>query len=56
MAAKKTRSLEAAERLALTPQHSIHLIRVHGREVVIATHPQGCTVIETGASAHEVHA
>ena len=46
--AKGVRSLEAAERLALTPQHAIHLIRVQGREIVIATHPQGCTVIENG--------
>jgi flagellar biogenesis protein FliO len=50
-AAKKTRSLEAAERLALTPQHAIHLIRVHGREVLVATHPQGCTLIEHRAQA-----
>lgn len=50
---KAARSLEATERLALTPQHAIHLIRVQGREVVIATHPHGCTVIESGIGNSE---
>jgi flagellar biogenesis protein FliO len=48
------RSLEAIERLALTPQHMLHVVRVQGREVVVATHPQGCTVLGnsvTGAGA-----
>jgi flagellar biogenesis protein FliO len=39
------RALEAMERLALTPQHALHLVRVHGREMVVATHPQGCTLL-----------
>lgn len=49
-----TRALETVERLALTPQHMLHLVRVQGREVVVATHPQGCTVladVAKGASA-----
>ncbi len=39
------RSLESIERLALTPQHSLHLVKIHGREVVVATHPQGCALL-----------
>jgi hypothetical protein len=39
------RSMVAVERLALTPQHSLHIVRINGREVVVATHPQGCTVV-----------
>ena len=39
------RALEAVERLALTPQHAVHLVRVNGRELVVATHPQGCTLL-----------
>jgi flagellar biogenesis protein FliO len=39
------RSLEALERLALTPQHSLHLVRIGGREVVVATYPQGCVLL-----------
>jgi flagellar biogenesis protein FliO len=41
----KARSLESIERLALTPQHALHLVRVQGREVVVATHPHGCTLL-----------
>jgi len=38
-------SLQSVERVALTPQHSIHVVRVHGRELVVATHPQGCSLL-----------
>ncbi len=38
------RSLEAIERLALTPSHALHLVRVRGHVVVVATHPQGCAL------------
>lgn len=41
----RTRSLESVERLALTPQHSLHLVRIAGREVVVATFPQGCALL-----------
>jgi len=36
-------------RLVLTPQHAIHMVRIDGREVVVATHPQGCTVLKADA-------
>ncbi|HML18381.1 MAG TPA: flagellar biosynthetic protein FliO [Bryobacteraceae bacterium] len=49
-AARKTRSLESIERMALTPQHSLHLVRVRGREIVVATHPQGCAVLIDGGT------
>jgi flagellar biogenesis protein FliO len=46
------RALETVGRLALTPQHALHLVRVHGREMVVATHPQGCTLLgENSGSA-----
>ena len=41
----RTRSLEPMERLALTPQHSLHLVRIQGRELLVATHPRGCTLL-----------
>jgi flagellar biogenesis protein FliO len=44
------RSLASLERQALTPQHSLHLVRIHGREVVVATYPHGCAVLTEGAS------
>ena len=42
-----TRSIAAVERLALTPQHMLHVVRLNGREVLIATHPGGCTFVST---------
>ena len=39
------RKLESVERLVLTPQHSLHLVRVGGQELLVATHPQGCTLL-----------
>lgn len=44
-----TKSMVAVERLALTPQHTLHLVCIHGREVLVATHPQGCSVVTTVA-------
>jgi len=41
----KVRAMESLERLSLTPQHALHLVRVQGREIVVATHPQGCTLL-----------
>jgi hypothetical protein len=28
--------------LTLTPTHRLHVIRVHGRELLLVTHPHGC--------------
>ena len=42
---KRSRSLERHDKLMLTPQHALHVVRVAGREVVVATHPQGCTLL-----------
>jgi flagellar biogenesis protein FliO len=39
------RALESVERLTLTPQHSLHLVKIGGREVVVATYPQGCALL-----------
>ncbi len=39
----------AVERLALTPQHTLHIVRINGSEVLLATHPQGCSVIPAAA-------
>jgi flagellar biogenesis protein FliO len=43
--AGRGRALESVERLALTPQHSLHLVKIGGREVVVATYPQGCVLL-----------
>lgn len=46
----RTLTLETVERLTLTPQHSLHLVRVGGSEVLVATHPQGCALLIERAS------
>jgi flagellar biogenesis protein FliO len=40
------RQLQALERLALTPQHSLHLVSVGGKILLVAVSPGGCTVVE----------
>ena len=47
----KAQSLEIVERVALTPQHSLHVVRAGASEWILATHPQGCTVIRENKSA-----
>jgi hypothetical protein len=39
-------AMERVGRLALTPQHTLHLVRVQGRDMIVATHPQGCSVVQ----------
>ena len=42
----KRRSIQVIERTALTPQHSLHLVRVEGRTMLIAASPGGCSILE----------
>ena len=40
------RRMQPLERLALTPQHSLHLVNVGGRVLLIAAGPGGCSLLE----------
>ncbi len=42
----KTKSMKVVERLALTPQHSLYLVRVAGRTMLIAASPGGCSILD----------
>jgi len=42
----KGKQLEVVERLALTPTHSIHLVRFADRTFLIGVAPGGCTLLE----------
>ena len=42
----ETRRLQAIERLPLTAQHSLHLVKVSGRIMLIAVSPGGCSVLD----------
>jgi flagellar biogenesis protein FliO len=39
------RSLESLERLALSPQHTLHLVRAGRAVVLLACSPQGCQIL-----------
>lgn len=40
------KQLEVLERLPLTPNHSIHLVRFAERTLLIGVAPSGCTLLE----------
>jgi len=42
----RARSMKVMERLALTPQHSLHLVKVAGRTMLITASPAGCNILE----------
>jgi len=46
--AANARRLQSIERLPLTAQHSLHLVRVAGRVLLIAVSPGGCSLLEGG--------
>jgi flagellar biosynthetic protein FliO len=42
--------LEVIDRLVLTPQHSLHLVRLQDRTLLVGLSPSGCNLLETAAS------
>jgi hypothetical protein len=44
-----TRILQSVERISLTQHHTLHVVRIHGAEIVLATYPNGCTVVDASA-------
>jgi flagellar biogenesis protein FliO len=50
------RSLERKEQLPLTAQHVLHVVRFGGREWIVATHPQGCSLLAERPVSGEVQA
>ncbi len=45
--ASSARQLQTVERLALTPHHSLHLVRACGKDILIVVSPGGCEVLDT---------
>jgi hypothetical protein len=37
----------------LTAQHAVHLVRIDGRELVVATHPQGCSLLSASTTPEQ---
>ena len=46
MVRRANRRMQSLERLPLTPQHSLHLVRVAGKVLLIAVSPGGCSILE----------
>ncbi len=44
------RRLECLERMPLGPQHTLHLVRIDGRELLVAASPAGCALLERHAA------
>lgn len=44
--------LESRGKLALTPLHSIHLVRIGDRTLAIALHPKGVTLLGDAGAAN----
>jgi flagellar biosynthetic protein FliO len=43
------RRVEVLERIPLTPQHALHLVRVSDKVLLIGTAPSGCTLLNEPA-------
>ena len=41
------RQIEILERIPLTPSHSLHLIRVQGRLILVGVSPGSCALVES---------
>lgn len=41
----KPRRLESLERISLTAQHALHLVRLDDRLVLVASAPTGCSIL-----------
>jgi flagellar biogenesis protein FliO len=44
---KRSRRLELLEKLPLTAQHSLHVVRMDGRSLLIGVSPSGCALLES---------
>ena len=45
--------LQVIDRVRLTPHHSVHILKVGDRELTIAVHPSGCTLLADTRTAGE---
>jgi len=43
----RPRALQAVERVILGPQHSLHLVRLAGRGLLVGISPAGCALLES---------
>ena len=48
------RTMTVLERLPLTPQHSLHLVRVGGDVLLVGVSPSGCNLLRDPKAAERV--
>lgn len=48
-----SRRMQVVERMPLTAQHALHLVRIEGRLVVVASAPGGCSVLSPIATKED---
>lgn len=48
---RDARRMELLERMPLTPQHSLHLVRVEGRLILVGVSPGSCTQLDSFSAA-----
>lgn len=53
---RAAKQIEVVDRITLTHQHSIHLVEFKGRWMAIAVTPQGCQMLDSGATGEPVSA
>jgi len=46
---RRERRMQVIEKLSLSPGHSLHLIRVGDRTLLVASSPGGCALLEASA-------
>lgn len=51
---KEIAHLQVVERLRITPQHTLLLLRIGSRGLLVAVHPAGCSLLESHPLA-ELH-
>jgi flagellar biosynthetic protein FliO len=44
---RKTRVLRIVDRVSLAPAHSLHLVRMADRAILVTVSPNGCQVLES---------
>jgi len=49
---RRSRSIEQIDALRLTPQHTIHLVRANGRDILLAAHPRGVQILESSTQTY----
>ena len=42
-----SRRMELVERISLSPNHTLHLVRIGDRSVLVATTPGSCQILDT---------